>query len=201
MAFLDEVRRSLSPGGALDIESLGGTEGVLDIAGGFGAGLTRVGEGLALSKSLDSQARALQKNAQAVRAQRQFALMEVERRGRFTIGAQRAQRGFQGVTMSGSSLDTLAEAASDARRNAQFVKYDFDSRIAAIGFQADLARFNASQATLGAVSGALSAVSSGFLSAARRASQPRFTTLPASPTITTQAPGTFPVPASLGGSF
>ncbi|MEE9386413.1 MAG: hypothetical protein V3V08_23610 [Nannocystaceae bacterium] len=201
MAFLDDVRRSLSPGGAFDVPGLGGTEGVLDIASGFGAGLTRVGEGISLSKSLGSQARALQKNAQAVRVQGQFALMEVERRGRFTIGAQRAHRGFQGVTMSGSSLDTLAEAAADARRNAQFVKYDFDSKVAAIQFQADLARFNASQATLSAVAGGLSAVSSGFLSAAKAASAPTFTTALPTSAITTQAPGTFPAPALASSGF
>lgn len=170
--FLEEVRTALSPGGLLDVEDLGGTEGVLDIAQGLtGAGF-EVAKGFSLSKSLGSEARVLQQNAADVRRAGQQAVAEAERQGRYIIGAQRAQRGFQGVTMSGSSLDVLSQTAADAARNVQFVKYDFDSRVAALQFQAELARFNASQAKLGAIAGAVGTAARGFLSAASLASVP-----------------------------
>lgn len=158
MAFLDEVSEALSPGGLLDVPELGGTEGTLGLFAGANQAVSSLASGFIQSSGEKARARALQADAAAIAQSGRFAVLESVRTGRKVIGAQRAHRGFQGVTMSGSSLDVLAETAADAAWNTSVIAYNYKSHEQAVLYQARLARFNASQAKLQGIAGAIGAV-------------------------------------------
>jgi hypothetical protein len=158
----------LSPGGGLDIEALGGTEGVLDIVGGLiGAGAS-LASGFARANGELARERALHATAQQIAFSRSVAVRESSRIEQEVVGGNRAITGARGITMSGSSLEVLAQTAEDARWNTQVIDYNFKTQEANVLYQARLARWNASIQRNNAIGGAIGQVGSGLASAGLR---------------------------------
>ncbi len=155
-------------GGLFDIESLGGTEGTLDIARGVNVGLAALASGLVQSGNLKAQAQVHRNNAADVRRAGILAVTSERRKGHLAIGAIRANAGFSGVTMSGSVMDVLLESSRNSARNAELIRWDYDSRANQLRYEAELADFNSDLSTLSGVAGILGAVGGGLSSAVQR---------------------------------
>ncbi len=138
---------------------------MLSIAGGVVGGLSSLAEGLIRASGERARARALRARASQLSVARRLATDESRRQGVEVLGAQVAHRGFAGVTMSGSSLDVLAQTAADAERNTRIIDYNYTSAIQSTFYAARLAEYNADLATLGGVSGLFGGVASGFAGA------------------------------------
>ena len=165
----DSLRSLFNVGGPLDIPSLGGVPGVLDIASGLNAGLTGLADGLVRASGNRARGRALLAEAQRIGVQGQIAVTESERQGQAVIGAQVAHRGFQGVTMSGSSLDVLEQTARDAIWNTSVIAYNFETHAEAAIYDARLAKFTADQQTLTGIGALAGGVAQGFLGSSLKA--------------------------------
>ncbi len=139
--------------------SLENREGTLEATGALAGGVLSIADAMVQASGEKARARSLRVRAAQIRAEGIFAVSAAQEEGQRTIGAQRAVRGFQGVTMDGSSLDVLAETAEDAAWNASVIAYNYETAEAATLYQARLAKFSADQAKLSAVSSAFGTVS------------------------------------------
>ncbi len=163
----------LAPGGAFDIQGLGGTEGVIGIIGGINTGVENLLSGLAQARSLRNQAAVHRTNATNVRIAGKLAVASQQRRGRVVMGTIRARAGAAGVDPNtGSAAQAVITAAEQSARNAEIIRWDYDSKVKALQYEASLARFNADIAKLKGIAGIIGAVGGAFGSAALLAGSP-----------------------------
>lgn len=129
--------------------------------GGGGGGLQAAGkifdfagsilEGYASKKAHDFNAEMATRNAGLVRQQ---ALIEVDRIRRSSvkeIGSMRANYGAQGVTASGSVLDSIMDSATQFELDAQLTKWQGDVTAAGLEAQASAEKAAGQYAMVGGV--------------------------------------------------
>lgn len=126
-------------------------QGALDVGLGIAAGM-------ASEAGYKAEAQMHRYRAGQIAFDGNFRLREEKRRFEDVRGGQIAARAGQGVTMAGSSLDVLEDAAMDSAANSWFLEYGIMSAVDAEFYLARMSDFNASQARMQMIGAAIGGV-------------------------------------------